>query len=187
MKFNYDIFKQQYEHLFGKLKNDNVRYIIDQNETYGVSLDQLAYILATAYHETRHDFTPKREYGSAKYFIKLYWENIRVRGWLGNDSTAEAVKYCGRGLVQITGENNYEKYHIADNPDKALELDTATHILYDGMTKGVFSGASISQYINQYKTDFIKARKVVNGIDDNILISGYADKFKLVLERSLNG
>ncbi len=134
MKFNYDIFFKEYRINFGAIKAPqtvtNIKLIIEANEIYGVSLNQLAYIMATAYHESGHDFFPRYEYGNLQYFVRKYWINKVVAKWLGNDDAADAFKYRGRGLVQITGEDNYTKFGIADNPDKALEIATAIAILF---------------------------------------------------------
>ena len=183
---NWQGFFNDYRAKFGAIKKPetvtSVTEIVNARERYGFTLPQLAYLLATAYHETAHDFIPKREYGSAAYFIRKYWENVRQRAWLGNDSADEAVKYCGRGLVQITGEVNYEKFGIADNPDKALELPTAIDIIYRGMRDGTFTGRKISHYINADKTDYYNARRVINGIDKAPLIEGYALAFEKMLK-----
>lgn len=183
---NKDNFWTEYRLHFGKIKNPKtievVERIIEYAKSEGLLNNQIAYILATAYHETAFDFIPKREFGSSEYFIRKYWNNLKVRKWLGNDSAAEAVKYCGRGLVQITGEVNYERFGIADNPEKALETETAVKILVDGMVKGVFTGRRLNHYLTRDKTDFISARKIINGTDKAHNISVYANKFLRILE-----
>ena len=185
MKFNYDIFFKEYRINFGSIKElftvTNIKLIIEANEIYGVSLNQLAYILATAYHESGHDFKPRYEYGNYAYFIKKYWLKLKVRTWLGNDSELEAFKYRGRGLVQITGETNYERFGIADNPDKALEIATAIDIIYKGMLNGIFTGVKLNKYVGINSYDFIAARRIVNGTDKAQLIAGYAEKIRLML------
>lgn len=183
---NWQGFFNDYRARFGSIKKAEtvtaVTEIIKANDKYGFTVQQLAYLLATAYHETAHDFIPKKEFGGAAYFIKRYWENIRQRAWLGNDSPEEAVKYCGRGLVQITGEVNYERFGIADKPDKALELPTAIDIIYVGMRDGVFTGRKISKYINSDTCDYYNARRVINGIDKASMIESYAVTFERILK-----
>lgn len=185
---NYDGFFKDYRAKFGAIKKSEtvtaIKAIIDANNQYGFTVPQVAYLLATAYHETAHDFIPKREFGSASYFIRRYWENARQRAWLGNDTPEEAVKYCGRGLVQITGEVNYERFGIADNPDKALELNTAIRIIYVGMRDGVFTGRKIAHYINADKKDYYNARRVINGIDKAAQIAGYAESIEHILKNN---
>ena len=54
-------------------------------------------------------------------------------GRLGNDKD-EGYKYRGRGIIQLTGKNNYEYYgkklniDLVNNPDLAKEPDTAIEI-----------------------------------------------------------
>ncbi len=116
----------------------------------------LAYILATAYHETAHTIQPVTEYGSQEYLrSKPYWP------------------YIGRGYVQLTWKKNYEKYGIADHPERALDPDLAAHILIDGMVNGTFTGRKLSQYFNEHMEDPINARRIVNGIDRAEKIADY--------------
>ena len=188
MKINYDIFFKEYRINFGSIKDvqtvTNLKLIIEASEIYSASTNQLAYILATAYHESGHDFFPRYEYGTLEYFVRRYWLNSKVAKMLGNDSAQEAFKYRGRGLVQITGETNYERFGIADNPDKALEIGTAIEIIYKGMLNGIFTGAKLSKYVGVNSYNFKDARRVVNGTDKGLLIAGYAEKFLSILHRS---
>lgn len=169
-----------------KKELDNLLYIIDYAKKYGCNKYQIAYILATAYHESydwkkNTRFIPIREFGTRDYFIKKYFINPIQRKWLGNDNADEAVKYCGRGLVQITGENNYEKFGIANNPEIALEIEKSTEILVKGMMLGLFTGAKLSKYINNQIYNPYNARRVVNGLDKALDIMHYSDKFYDIL------
>lgn len=130
-----------------------------------------AYILATAFHETGRRMQPVREVGRGKG--KLYG--------LPDPETGET--YYGRGLVQITWKRNYDKMgehlgvDLVHAPDKALELAIAVPSLYDGMHLGMFTGKSLGQYITPTKTDFVNARRVVNGLDRARIIARYAEQF----------
>jgi hypothetical protein len=136
----------------------------------------LAYMLATAYHETAHTLQPVTEYGSREYFNRY-----EGRKDLGNVSLGDGYRYRGRGYVQITGRNNYTKYGIADMPEKALEPEFAAHIMIDGMTKGIFTGRKLSQYFNEHTDDPINARRIINGLDRAEKIADYYIQFlKLV-------
>lgn len=189
MAIRHDIFFTEYRRVFGAIKNQKTvevlsSILIANDEVYKLPAEQLAYLLATAYHETGYDFVPKREYGTAQYFIKRYWTNIKVARRLGNDDSSEAVKYCGRGLVQITGETNYEKFGIADNPDKALETETAVKIIFEGMIKGIFTGKKLGDYYYKKVYNFVKARAIINGNDKALDIALHAENFMIVLNKS---
>lgn len=120
----------------------------------------LAYMLATAWHETAFTLQPITEYGSQAYLEGLrYWP------------------YVGRGYVQLTWKENYEKYGIADTPEKALDPDFAAHIMIDGMTRGIFTGRRLYDYFNPSVDDPLNARRIINGMDCAEQIAGYYQQF----------
>ncbi|MGZ7268976.1 hypothetical protein ACXWOZ_09385, partial [Streptococcus pyogenes] len=55
-------------------------------------------------------------------------------------------RYRGRGLAQITGKANYAKFGLAGNPEAASGMAEAVRILFDGMTKGTFTGKKLADY-----------------------------------------
>lgn len=181
---------QKYIKRFGNFahvdEQRNLLYIIDYCKSKKLDNNQIAYILATAYHECYNwkkgtHWIPIREIGSLEYFIKKYFLNNRVRRWLGNDDKKDAVDFIGRGYIQITGESNYEKFNIQHNPELALEYKKATEILVDGMINGMFTGVALSKFIRKDKVDFINARRVVNSLDKADLIMNYAIDFLKIL------
>jgi putative chitinase len=142
---------------------------------------QVAYAFATIFHETAATMRPITEYGSVKYFDK--YDSGRLADRLGNtpEKDGDGFKYRGRGYVQITGQDNYEKFGIADSPDDALKPETAFQILSVGMQVGSFTTKKISTYIKGSKCDYLNARKVINGLDKASLIAGYARSFEKIL------
>lgn len=124
---------------------------------------QMAYILATVAHETARTMSPIVEMGSQSYLRgKRYWP------------------YIGRGYVQLTHKENYAHYGLVSHPDKALEPDTAAHVLFDGVLNGVFGG-KLGTYINGSKCDYVNARRCVNVLDRAKEIASIANKFKSAL------
>lgn len=160
--------------LFGTIKQpqvDGMEAILNEWETRGLTdLRQLAYILATTYHETARTMQPIEEYGKGKG--KKY----------GKPDSVTGQSYYGRGFVQLTWDYNYKSlgallnvdlYH---HPEKALELPIATQIMFEGMIKGLFTGKKLSDYFNS-QTNWVNARKIINGLDKAKMIADYAQSF----------
>ena len=124
---------------------------------------KLAYVLATALHETASTMRPIIEYGGDAYLkAKPYYP------------------YVGRGYVQLTWKDGYQRVgtligvDLVNQPGLALDPQIAAKIIVKGMLSGWFTGRKLSDYITPSKADFIAARAIVNGSDRAGLIAGYA-------------
>lgn len=183
----------------------NTQVIISEAKKAGLLRNELAYLLATAYHETGMKMTPVTENlnysasGLRKTFPKYFTEaqakayerqperiaNRAYANRIGNGSEAsgDGWKYRGRGYVQITGRSNYRTYGIENNPEKALDGAYAAHIAIDGMVNGRFTGKKFSDYITLQKSDFVGARKIINGTDKAADIAKYAREYDADLKK----
>ncbi len=134
---------------------------------------QIAYVVATVEWETARTFQPVRE-----------------AFWLSEDWRKENLvyfPYYGRGYVQLTWEKNYKKYSeilgidMVTNPDLAMEENVALFILIHGFKTGSFTGRKITDYIDASKTDFVNARRCINGTDHDEDIAKIAEKYMTAL------
>lgn len=156
---------------FGKKLNqgqvNGITAILDEWERRGLTDRRwLAYILATTKWETDHTMQPIKEKGGLKYLkSKKYYP------------------WFGRGFVQLTWEKNYKKMgeligvNLIADPDLALELNIATQIMFEGMIRGSFTGKKLKDYFNEEKTDYLGARKIINGTDRASEIAAVAKQF----------
>jgi len=141
-----------------------------QCQAMGIGLStQLSYVLATTQWETNQTFKPVRE---------AYWldENYRKRHFA-------YYPFYGRGFVQLTWEKNYKKYSeilgvdMITEPDIAMQPKVALFVLVHGFKTGTFTGRKITDYIDATKTDFVLARRCINGNDKAHAIADIAKKF----------
>ncbi len=158
----------------GKLTADQVagcEHILDEWERRGLTdLRWLAYMLATVKWETDHTMQPIREGGGLKYLkSKKYYP------------------WYGRGYVQLTWQPNYKKFRdrvfklfgvdICADPDLAMKANVAAFIMFEGTIGGEFTGKKLADYFNAKVTDWIGARRIINGTDRAAEIATIAKQF----------
>ncbi len=157
----------------------SIPLILEECQRDGVvDLGQIAYILATARHESRLGQWMLEFASGAAY---------EGRSDLGNTQPGDGVRYKGRGFVQITGRLNYTRWSdrsgldLLGNPKLTEEYNIAAIILVLGMRDGSFTGHKLDDYISGDRRDFVNARRIVNGMDKAQLIAGYARDFLKVM------
>jgi hypothetical protein len=139
---------------------------------------QLSYMLATAYHETGAKMQPIPEIGKGKG--KKYGVPGRNNG---------QVPY-GRGLIQTTWDENYEKTDhllglnsdLIANYDLLLTLPIAVPALMRGMKEGWYAKykgepCTLDRFIYKGHISYLDARRIVNGTDKAAQIADYAELF----------
>lgn len=152
-------------------------------ETHDPVLPRLAYVLATAFHEARlppswrPEMQPVEEYG----------KGAGLPYGVPDPNTGQT--YYGRGLVQLTWKTNYERMGeivgaaLVSHPERALEPELSTRILIEGMVRGAFTGKALKDYFVPGGTsDYVGARRIINGTDKAQEIADHALKFNAALQ-----
>jgi putative chitinase len=193
MRFDRKKFFEGYRAAFGSLRKDHVENLefllgkFEQSRWFSADVRRPSFALGNLYIETfvpktGSRFAPVTEFGPKSYFNRYdIAHNPRKAKDLGNLSPGDGYRYRGRGFCQITGKTNYAKFEIADDPDKALDPETAFYILERGIRYGIFTSKSLDLYITAGKTDYVNARRVINGQDRAKEIAGYARSFEKIL------
>jgi hypothetical protein len=142
----------------------------------------LAYMLATVYHECAGKMWPIEEIGEGS-----------GRDY-GTPDPETGQTYYGRGFVQLTWKENYDRASAAlaliddrdlvQHPQLALDSLIAARILFRGMAEGWFTGKRLGAYFNVDTDDPINARRIINGNDQDALIASYHAEFLIALEKS---
>ena len=168
---------------------DGMNYLLDQWEKYFEKKSEanshhwLSYAMATAFHETAYMMVPIEEYGKGSG--KSY----------GAPTGPYHQCYYGRGHVQLTWIENYEKGQkflldrykvdapLVQYPHRMLEDETSALVLFDGMLVGWFTGVGLPKFFDHAKKleDAYNARKIVNALDKASTIQGYYNHFKAAL------
>lgn len=162
-----------------RLQGDAVRLIASYADEYKIEdVKQVAYMLATCYHECRFKSIVeiRAQKGTTIYRMQnKYW----------------ASGYYGRGYVQLTWKKNYEKFSpivgldLAKFPNLVLRPQIGARILVVGMKDGLFSGKKLADYFPgkgaDVEPDWLNARKIVNGTFQNELVAKAAVKILGVL------
>lgn len=171
---------------------EGINALITELELYGVKDKNLiSYLIATALLETKKKFQPQEEQGTEEYFEQMYGiegprSAIAVR--LKNTKAGDGYTFRKRGIVGLLGRKAYEDMSLAlsmdlvTNPDLVLDKNVAYKILVHGCMRGLFTGVSLSKYINDKKVDFINARRTVNGTDNAKRLALIAEQIVTVIK-----
>jgi hypothetical protein len=155
---------------------NGINALLDASQAFAV--DEIAYILATAYHETATTMQPIAEYGKGRG---------RKYGVPGRNSGQ--VPY-GRGFVQTTWDVNYERTDrelglggrlIANYNLLLTDAAMAAQAAVRGMVEGWYTGKRLADYFGGGKCDYVGARKIINGTDKAEKIASYAVAFARAL------
>lgn len=150
----------------------------------------LAYILATAYHETGRAMQPVREtFANSDDQAIARLQRAYERGqlpWVKRpywNKDSQGKSWFGRGLVQLTHRDNYQRVgnnlgiDLTTDPSAALDDDNAIRIIVEGMIGGWFSGPKLADFFHGKTADWLHARGIINGSESAQKVAGYGKSF----------
>lgn len=162
-----------------------------------------AHILAHVYHETGGYVYPIKEtvYASHKdknpsdatviARLDSAWKKGQL-SWVRTPYWRDG--WFGRGMIQLTHKNNYEKMgkrlgvNLVGNPSLALDPDVSADSAVVGMSEGMFTGKKLSNYKFPdalYAKPKDHPRRIVNGEDGtDEKITNYHNKFYKALSEA---
>ena len=185
-KIDRGIFFIQIRSLFGRMSQSQVEGLNSLLDAVGGCLiNEAAYMLATAYHETAHTMQPIEEYGKGRG--RDYGKRLKMSR---KPYSVTLPIYYGRGYVQLTWYENYDKagrllkLDLLRQPELALQADVAAKIMREGMFDGWFTGKKLGEYVGLRTAEYVSARRIINGMDKAQLIAGYAVVFELALRKA---
>lgn len=157
---DYDLIKPLFNGNISDKQMQGINAIIE--EAKDMPATQLAYVLATIYHETAKTMQPVKEFGSEAYLkSKPYYP------------------FYGRDLCQTTWQKNYEKVKqfssidVVSNPELIGQMPLAAKVAVQFMIHGWYTGRSLAFYFNDNVCDPYNARRIINGTDKAQIITGY--------------
>lgn len=182
---------------------DSVNLILDDADRRGISNDWLAYILATAHGESGLDYARQENMNYSAARIAQVWPRLAPRAQElagqpkrlanaayanrngnGNEASGDGWRFRGQGFVQLTGRANYRTFGIEATPDRALEAEISTRILFDGMIRGMFTGRKLADFDVPGGFDFVEARRIVNGTFEAARYAAWAHEYQGALKRA---
>ena len=141
---------------------DNASAFVTNLTKYGINTPlRVVHFIDQLHHESA-GFTANVE----KISYQKAQEKYQNHKYLGNKLPGDGYRFRGRGLTQLTGRGNYEKFakysgiDIVTNPDLASRLDISIQIACWYWTKGS-SWGNLNKYAD--KNDILSITKGING------------------------
>lgn len=162
-----------------------------------LSLNHRSHVFGEVYHETSGGIYPIKE-TVMPYYKDQNPSDAEVIRRLDIAFAAGKLKgvrrpywregWFGRGMIQITHEENYRVLGAAigvdlvKHPEKTLELETSARIAVIGCERGLFRKYKLSDYdLPGGEYDHFNARNIVNGLvrSQATAVASYAKEFEV--------
>jgi putative chitinase len=165
---------------------------------------RIAYLLATAQHAA-HFGARLEERGAgpaadgADRSFDRYEPGTPQGTALGNTQAGDGARFRGRGFVSIKGRASYATWsqrlampeeivegnpvpYFVAHPEAMAQPSIAAQTLVRGMRDGLFTGIPLGLHVNDKKTDFHSARRVVGGLEHARDVAAIATTFARAIE-----
>jgi len=187
--------------------------LLKEWDYYPKTRDQrmLAYVLGTALHETSdlRVFSENLSFKTPERILQIFGARFNTtdrtaaladaaqyvmqpeklanrvynRRSLGNDEPGDGWRYRGRGILPLTGKEDYRNHQVmvgeplVDDPDLMYNNDVATRVLFSHFLK---NGSLDSYFVEGQDAKWIEARATVSGGGSEAM--EVAQKSKQILE-----
>lgn len=150
----------------------SIRIILNECLTMGIrSPDQVAYVLATAWHESRMGtWMTESGWMSERSAERIGEQNYGPNGRrgsearrYGNTNSGDGGRYMGRGYVQLTWKNNYER--MSDLLKESGYRYTHNGVTYADGKNGTQEIDLVTNYRHVNENKELAARILVFGMD----------------------
>lgn len=184
----YDAISSLFPNGISDNQQSGIEALLSGCDLFGVTDQRMrAYILGTCYWETGRTMQPIEEYGkgTGHLYGKMFKQN-------GQPYTSLNHIYYGRGFTQNTWFDNYEMltnqnyakakgWDFLNNPELLLQVEPSVWATIHCMWNGSYTGVGLKTYFNDARTDYVNARKIINGLDQAEKIAGFAQTFATAL------
>ncbi|WP_394760072.1 glycoside hydrolase family 19 protein [Flavobacterium sp.] len=163
----------------------NAGLFLNSMTKYGINTPlRIAHFLGQLAHESAN-FSADVE----KITVKDAQRKYQNHKYLGNKLAGDGYKFRGRGLIQLTGRGNYQRYKdysgvdIVSNPDLASRLDISIDIACWYWTRGS-SWGNLNKFADKdsIKSVTIGVNGGTNGLEDRTIKTNYFKAQKITLE-----
>jgi len=168
-------------------------------------LRRLAYVLATAQHASHFgaqlvEPAPGPVHDGVDRSFERYEPGTPLGTVFGNTQRGDGERFRGRGFVQIRGRAAYTTWsqrlgmpdQLVDgaavpffvaHPGAMARPNVAAQTLVRGMRDGIFTGIALGLFVNDKKTDYHSARRVIDRSKHAREVAEIASSFALAMER----
>jgi predicted chitinase len=162
-----------------------VPLLLDTARAGGIThLRRIAYLLATAQHASQFgaqliETGNSHGHEGADRFFDRYEPGAPLAAALGNVAPGDGARFRGRGFVHIKGRAQYATWSqrlgmrdelidgiavpfLVAHPAAMARPDIAAQTLVRGLRDGIFTGIALGYYVNDKKTDYYNAHRVID-------------------------